>query len=47
MPKFVANGNLFDSWREVFNYARDNKLKIHGMQIIKHLNSIRYLILLK
>ena len=47
MTKFVANGNLFDSWREVFDYARKHKLKIHGMRIIKHFNSIRYLILLQ
>lgn len=44
MTKFVANGNLFDSWREVFDYAREHKLKICGMQIIKHLDTIRYLI---
>lgn len=47
MVKFVANGNLFDSWRDVFNYAREHKLTIHGMQIIHHFNTIRYLILLK
>jgi hypothetical protein len=47
MTKFVANGNLYDSWHEVFNYAREHKLTIHGLKIIYHLNTIRYLILFK
>lgn len=40
--KFVANGNLFDTWFDVVTYARDNKLIIKGMSIIQHLSTIRY-----
>lgn len=42
MIKFVANGILFDTWRDVVIYAREHKLVICGMNIINHLNTIRY-----
>lgn len=42
MIKFVANGNIFDTWREVVIYARENNLIIIGMSIVKHLSTIRY-----